>query len=111
MYYFASNVGDQLLSYIRDAKTPKDAWMNLKKVFVASTTTRLLQLWHEVNNVRQKVLSKADYTSRIKDICDSLTSINMTVEEDKMVQVCLGGLVSTFGSFRMAVCTRENVGK
>ena len=39
MYCFASNVGDQLLSYIRDGKTPKDAWMNRKKVYLESTTT------------------------------------------------------------------------
>ena len=25
-----------------------------------------------------------------------------------MVQICLGGLVSKFGAFRTAVCTREN---
>ena len=29
MYCFASCVGEQLLSYIRDAKTPKAAWENL----------------------------------------------------------------------------------
>ena len=36
LYCFASCVSDQLLSYIRDAKTPKDAWVNLKKIIVAS---------------------------------------------------------------------------
>ena len=50
----------------------------------------------------------ADYTCRIKEIYDSLASINVTVEEDEMVQVCLGGLASKFGAFRTAVCTREN---
>ena len=29
MYCFASCVGEQLLSYIREAKTPKAAWENL----------------------------------------------------------------------------------
>ena len=38
-------------------------------------------------------------TSRIKDICDSLASINVTVEEDEMVQICLGGLAYKFGPF------------
>ena len=47
-----------------------------------------------------------DYTSRIKEIRDSLTSINMTVDEDEMVQVYLGGLASKFGAFRTTVCTR-----
>ena len=44
LYCFASCVDEQLLSYIRDAKTPKGAWENLKKIFAASTTARKLQL-------------------------------------------------------------------
>ena len=44
LYYFASNVGDQLLSYIRDAKTSKEAWGNLKKIFATSTTTVMITL-------------------------------------------------------------------
>ena len=38
MYCFTSSVNNQLFSHIRDTKTPKEAWMNLKKVFVANTT-------------------------------------------------------------------------
>ena len=40
MYYFMSSVGDQLVSYIQDATTPKHAWTNLKRVFAVSRTTR-----------------------------------------------------------------------
>ena len=50
----------------------------------------------------------ADYTARIKDICDSLASINVTVKEDEMMQVYLGVLMLKFGAFWMGVCTREN---
>ena len=46
-------------------------------------------------------MSVADYTSGIKEKCNSLASINVTIN---VVQVSLGGLPSTFGSFRTAVC-------
>ena len=49
-----------------------------------------------------------DYTTRIKEIYESLASINVTIEEDEIVQVCLGGLASKFGAFRMAICMRKN---
>ena len=68
-----------------------------------------LQLRQELSNVRQKDMSVAGYTTRIKEICDSLASINVTVEEDEMVQVCLGGLASKFGAFRTTVYTREKM--
>ena len=59
--------------------------------------------------MRQRDLSVADYTLKIKDICDSLASIDVNVEEGEMVQICVGGLASKFGAFRTVVCTRENM--
>ena len=85
LYCFASIIDDQLLSYIRDTKTPKEPWGNLKKIFAASTTTRKLQLRLELRNVRQRDMSMADYTSKIKDNCDFIASIIMIVEEEKIV--------------------------
>ena len=100
MYCFVSRVGDQLLNYIRDTKMPTDACKNLKRVFAASTVARNLQLKQELSNVRQRDMSVADYTSKIKEICNSLASINAIVEEDEMVHVCLEGLASKFRSFQ-----------
>ena len=37
-----NRVHDQMLGYIRDAKTPEEARENLKKIFAVSTTTRTL---------------------------------------------------------------------
>ena len=50
-------------------------------------------------------MTVANYTSKIKNIYDSLASISVHVEEDEMVQICLGGLAPKFGAFRTAVCT------
>ena len=97
-----------MLSYIKDAETRKEAWENLKRMFAASTTTRKLQLRQEVNNIRLEEMPVTDYTSKIKEICDALGSIDITVEEDKMVQICSRGLSQKYGSFRTAICTREN---
>ena len=44
MYCLATCVDDHMLGYIREAKTPKEAWENLKKIFAANTMTRLLEL-------------------------------------------------------------------
>ena len=53
MYCFTSSNTNQLLSHIRDAKMPNEAWENLKKIFAASTTARKLQLRQELNSIRQ----------------------------------------------------------
>ena len=54
-------------------------------------------------------MSVADCTSKIKEIYDSLASVNVNIEEDEMLQVCLGGLASKFGALRTTVCMRENM--
>ena len=95
--------------------TSRPVWANnswvtfwMETIFAARTTAKKLQLRLELSNVRQRDMTVADYTSKIKDICDSLASIDVNVEEGEMVQICLGGLASKFGAFRIAVCTREN---
>ena len=79
-----------------------------EKDFYRKHHNQELQLREELSNLRQHDLSVADYTSKIKDICDSLASIDVNIEEGELVQICLGGLASKFGAFRIVVCTREN---
>ena len=50
----------------------------------------------------------SDYTAHIKNICDSLSSININIEEDEMVQVCLGGLAQRLDPIRTEILAREN---
>ena len=85
MYCLASGVHDQMLGYIKDAKTPKEAWENLRKIFATSTITRNLQLRQELNNIRQRDMLVTEYTTKIKEIYDTLGSIEVTVDEDEMV--------------------------
>ena len=41
-------------------------------------------------------MSVAEYTSKIKEIYNTLGSINVPMDEDEMVLVCLGGLRKRF---------------
>ena len=64
-----------------------------EKNLCANATAYKVQLQQELNNIRQKDMSVSNYTSKIKNVYDSLSSINIHIEEEEMVQVCLGGLV------------------
>ena len=39
MYCFATGVNEHLLGYIREAKKPKEAWENQRKIFTGKTST------------------------------------------------------------------------
>ena len=53
-------------------------------------------------------MSVSGYTIKMKSICDSLDSININVDEDEMVQVCLGNLTQRFDPIRTTILAREN---
>ena len=44
-------------------------------------------------------------TLQIKDFSDSLGSIQVAVDDDEMVHICLGGLAHKYGAFRTAITT------
>ena len=96
-----------MLDYIRKAKTLKEAWENLQKIFMANTTTRRPQLCQELNNIQKRDLSITSYTLKIKELCNSLGSISINVDDDEMVQICLGGLAPRFDAMRTVILARE----
>jgi hypothetical protein len=76
-----------MLGYIREAKTPKEAGGNLKKIFTANTTARKLQLRQELNGIKQRDMLIDSYTLKIKELCDALGSINVSIDDDEMMQI------------------------
>ena len=97
-----------MLGYIRDSKTPKEAWEKLKKIFAANTTARKLQLRQELNNIQQRDMSITGYTLKIKELCDALGSIDVVIDDNEMVQIWLGNLAPRFNTMRTTILTREN---
>ena len=49
----------------------------------------------------------SDYTTKIKEIRNTLEFINGIVDKDKMVQIFLGGQAQQYWPFWMAIFTRE----
>ena len=48
-------------------------------------------------------MSVNDYTLKIKSICESLASINVTVDDDDKIEVCLHGLGPQYKSFATSI--------
>ena len=48
------------------------------------------------------------YTLKIKELCDSLELINVNINDDEMMQICLRRLAPRFGAIRSTILAREN---
>ena len=73
----------------------------------ANTVACKLQLQHELNNIQQRDMSITSYTLKIKELCDVLRSINVIINDDEMVQICLDGLAPRFDIISVAILARE----
>ena len=48
------------------------------------------------------------YTLKIKELCDAFGSINATIGDDEIVQICLRGLAPRFGAIWSTIFAKEN---
>ena len=87
---------------------------SLVYLFVASSTHPWKQaltptrVEHELNNIQQRDMWVTNYTLKIKELCNSLVLINVNIENDEMVQICVGGLAPWFGTIKVSILAREN---
>ena len=88
-----------MIGHIQDAVSPKEACDILVQMFATNTRARKIQLKNELNIGERKNMFVNNYTLKIKSICESLASINVTVDDDDKNEVCLRGLGSQYKSF------------
>ena len=53
-------------------------------------------------------MSITNYTLEIKELFNALSLINVIIDDNEMVQICLGGLAARFGTIKLAILAREN---
>jgi hypothetical protein len=54
-------------------------------------------------------MSINEYSLKIKGIVESLASINVYVDDDDLVSICLNGLGKEYKPFETSITIRENV--
>ena len=81
----------------------------LVKFFATITKASKIFLKNEMHTVEKKYMSISDYTMKIKNICESLASIGVTVEIEDKVEVCLYGLTPEYKQLRTLIQTRESI--
>ncbi len=59
--------------------------------------------------MEKKNISINEYSLKIKGIVESLASINVFVDDDDLVSVCLNGLGKEYKPFKTSITVRENV--
>jgi len=78
--------------HIQDAKSPKQAWDTLVKMYSTNTQACKMQLKQELHNLQKNKMNISDYFTEVKNLVDAITSIGTHVDDEDLVAITLNGL-------------------
>jgi hypothetical protein len=77
--------------HIQNAKSPKQAWDTLVKMYSTNTQTCKMQLKQKLHNLQKNKMNISDST-KVKNLTDAFASIGAPVDDEDLVAVTLNGL-------------------
>jgi hypothetical protein len=107
LYWLSVSVSDSMIMHIQDAKSPKQAWNTLLKMYNTNTQARKMQLKQELHNLQKNKININDYSTKVKNLADALASIKAPVDDEDLVVVTLNGLVKDYSQFRTSIIVQE----
>jgi hypothetical protein len=81
-----------MIVHIQDAKSSKQAWDTLVKMYNTNTQARKMQLKQKLHNLQKNKMNISDYSTKVKNLADALASIGALVDDEDLVVVTLNGL-------------------
>jgi hypothetical protein len=96
-----------MIMHIQDAKSPKQAWDTLVKMYNTNTQACKMQFKQELHNLQKNKMNISDYFIEVKNLVDALASIGTHVDDEDLVAITLNGLGKNYSQFRTSIVIRE----
>jgi len=81
-----------MIVHIQDAKSPKQAWDTLVKMYSTNTQAHKMQLKQKLHNLQKNKMNISDYSTKVKNLTDVLASIGAPIDDEDLVAMTLNGL-------------------
>jgi soluble cytochrome b562 len=107
LYWLSMSVSDSMIVHIQDAKSPKQTWDTLVKMYNTNAQARKMQLKQKLHNLQKNKLNISDYSTKVKNLVDALTTIRALIDDEDLMAVTLNGLRKDYSQFRSSIATRE----
>jgi len=92
-----------MIVHIQDAKSPKQAWDTLVKMYNTNTQAHKMQLKEELHNLQKNKMNINDYFTKVKNLAYVIASIRALVDDEDLVAVTLNGLGKYYSQFRTSI--------
>jgi predicted transposase YbfD/YdcC len=103
LYWLSVSMSDSTIVHIQDAKSPKQAWDTLVKMYNINTQARKMQLKQELHNLQKNKMNISDYSTMVKNLANALASIGTPVDDEDLVAVTLNGLGKDYNQFCISI--------
>ena len=105
MYVLAATVEDELLHRIKDAKTPKEAWDTLSRLFSKKNDTQLQMLENKLILIQQNKLMVNQYFTKVKTLYMKITKLDPEnpIMETRMRRIIVRGLKPSLNGLVTAI--------
>jgi len=96
-----------MIVYIQDAKSPKQAWDTLVKMYSTNTQAYKMQLKQKLHNLQKNKMNINDYSTKVKNLADVLTSIGAPIDDEDLMVVTLNGLGKYYSQFCTSIAIQQ----
>jgi hypothetical protein len=96
-----------MIVHIQDAKSPKQAWDTLVKMYSTNTQAHKMQFKQKLHNLQKNKMNISDYSTKVKNLVDALAFIGAHVDDEDLVVVTLNGLKKDYSQFCTSIVVRE----
>ncbi len=101
------SVSDSMILHIQNAKSHKQAWDTLVKMYNTNTQARKMQFKQELHNLQKNKMNINDYSTKVKNLVDALASVGAFVDDEDLVAMTLNGLGKDYSQFCISNAIQE----
>jgi hypothetical protein len=81
-----------MIVHIQDAKSPKQAWDTLVKMYSTNTQAHKMQFKQDLRNLQKNKMNIIDYSTKVKNLADALAYKGAPIDDEDLLVVTLNGL-------------------
>jgi hypothetical protein len=96
-----------MILHIQNAKSHKQAWDTLVKMYNTNTQARKMQFKQELHNLQKNKMNINDYSTKVKNLVDALASVGAFVDDEDLVAMTLNGLGKDYSQFCISNAIQE----
>jgi hypothetical protein len=107
LYWFFVNPSNSMIMHVQDSKSSKQAWDTLVKMYNTNTQARKMQLKQKLHNLQKNKMNINDYSTKVKNLANVLTSIGSSINDEDLVAVTLNGLGKYYSQLQISIVVQE----